>query len=153
MVGKPHALVKTTNGGLSWEQAEIDTFLFTFFPVLNIIFYNSQYGYACGGAIDGAGVVWSTSNSGDNQFEIDPSEAPPDPINEVHTFDSLNIIGIGGDHEVFGVGVIRTLDGELFCEYEDINFLGLGLTLDFRNDHEAWSTLGVNLTEVAQKYF
>jgi len=145
MVGKPYALVKTTNGGLSWKQAEIDTSLFAFFPVLNITFYNSQYGYACGGAIDGAGVVWCTTNGGDSLFAIDPSDAPPDPINEVHTFDSLNVIGIGGDREVFGVGVIRTLYGGLFWEYEDINFLGVGLTLDFRNDYEAWSTLGVNL--------
>jgi len=81
----------------------------------------------------------------DNWFAIDPSDASPDPINQVHTFDSLNVIGIGGDREVFGVGVIRTLDGGLFWEYEDINILGVGLTLDFRNDYEAWSTLGVFL--------
>jgi len=144
MVGKPHALVKTTNGGLSWEQADIDTSLFAFFPVLNITFFNSQYGYACGGAIDGAGVVWSTTNGGDNWF-ADPSDAPPDPINQVHTFDSLSVIGIGGDREIFGVGVIRTFDGGLFWEFEDINIPGVGFTLDFRNDYEAWSTLGVNL--------
>jgi len=142
MAGKSHALVKTTNGGLSWEQAEIDTSLFAFFPVLNITFYNSNYGYACGGAIDGAGVVWSTTNGGDNWFAIDPSDAPPDPINQVHTFDSLNVIGIGGDREVFGVGVIRTSDGGSFWEYEDIGMLGFGLTLDFRTENEAWSALG-----------
>jgi photosystem II stability/assembly factor-like uncharacterized protein len=142
MVGKPHALVKTTNAGLSWEKAEIDTSLFAFFPVLNITFYNSNYGYACGGAIDGAGVVWSTTNGGDNWFAIDPSDAPPDPINQVHTFDSLNVIGIGGDREVFGVGVIRTSDGGSFWEYEDIGMLGFGLTLDFRTENEAWSALG-----------
>lgn len=142
MGGKPHALVKTTNGGLSWEQAKIDTSLFAFFPVFNIAFYNSNYGYACGGAIDGAGVVWSTTNGGDNWFAIDPSEAPPDPISQVHIYDSLNVIGIGGDRELFGVGVIRTSDGGSFWEYEDIGMQGFGLTLDFRTDNEAWSALG-----------
>ena len=141
MGGTPHALVKTTNGGLSWVQAEIDTSLFAFFPVLNITFYNSQYGYACGGWIDGAGVVWSTTNGGDNWFAIDPSDAPPDPINQVHIFDSLNVIGIGGDREIFGVGVIRTSDGGSFWEYEDIGMPGFGLTLDFRTENEAWATL------------
>jgi len=141
MGGKPHALVRTTNGGMSWEQAEIDTSLFAFFPVLNITFYNSQYGYACGGAIDGAGVVWSTTNGGDNWFAIDPLDAPPDPINEVHTFDSLNVIGVGGDREVFGVQVIRSTNGGEFWEYEDIGMIGVGITLDFRTDNEAWSSL------------
>jgi photosystem II stability/assembly factor-like uncharacterized protein len=141
MGGKPHALVKTTDGGTSWEQAEIDTSLFAFFPVLNITFYNSQYGYACGGSIDGAGVVWSTTNSGTTWFAINPLEAPPDPINEVHAFDSLNIIGVGGDREVYGVGVIRSSDGGAFWEYKDIGMLGVGLTLDFRTDKEAWSSL------------
>jgi len=141
MGGKPHSLVRTTNGGMSWEQAEIDTSLFAFLPVLNITFYNSQYGYACGGVIDGAGVVWSTTNGGDNWFAINPLEAPPDPINEVHTFDSLNVIGIGGDREVFGVGVIRSTNGGVFWEYEDIGITGVGLTLDFRTDKEVWSSL------------
>ncbi|MGB5894719.1 MAG: T9SS type A sorting domain-containing protein, partial [Ignavibacteriaceae bacterium] len=131
-----------TNGGLSWEQAEIDTSLFAFFPVLNIAFYNSNYGYACGGAIDGAGVVWSTTNGGYNWFAIDPSDAPPDPISQVHIFDSLNVIGIGGDRELFGVGVIRTSDGGSFWDYEDIGMQGFGMTLDFRTENEAWSALG-----------
>ena len=51
MGGKPHALVKTTNGGLNWAQADIDTSIFAFFPISSINFYNSQYGYACGGSI------------------------------------------------------------------------------------------------------
>jgi len=142
MVGKPHSIVKTTNGGISWAQAEIDTSLFAFFPVFNIKFYNSHYGYACGGAIDAAGVVWSTSNGGDNWFAINPLEAPPDPISQVHIFDSVNVIGMGGDRELFGVGLIRTSDGGLFWEYEDIGIQGFGLTLDFRTENEAWSALG-----------
>ena len=61
MGGTPHALVKTTDGGINWEKAHIDTITFAFFPVLNIQFYNSQYGYACGGAFDIAGVTWRTT--------------------------------------------------------------------------------------------
>ena len=62
MGGTPHALVSTTDAGVNWEQAHIDTLTFAFFPVLNIQFYNSRYGYACGGRFDIAGVIWRTTN-------------------------------------------------------------------------------------------
>ena len=42
MAGDPHAIVKATDGGISWEQAEIDTVQLAYFPVLSIVFYNNQ---------------------------------------------------------------------------------------------------------------
>jgi photosystem II stability/assembly factor-like uncharacterized protein len=139
MGGKPHALVKTSDGGVQWEQADIDTSLLAFFPVSNIHFYNSQYGYACGGAFEFAGVIWKTSNGGNKWYAIDVSFAPADPVAEIHVFDSLNVIGIGGDFELFGVGTIRTTDGGIFWEYEEHGIPGVGADLAFRNDHEAWA--------------
>jgi len=142
MGGRPHALVKTTNGGLSWVQADIDTSIFAFFPISSINFYNSQYGYACGGSIENVGLIWRTTNGGNKWFVIEPNFAASEPILEVHIFDTLNVIGIGGDFEILGVGTIRTTDGGLSWEYEYVGIPGSGVTIDFRNDSEAWASLG-----------
>jgi photosystem II stability/assembly factor-like uncharacterized protein len=142
MGGKPHALVKTTNGGLSWAQADIDTSIFAFFPISRIKFYNDQYGYACGGSVENVGLIWRTNNGGNKWFVIEPTFAASEPILEVHIFDTLNIIGIGGDFEFLGVGTIRTTDSGLTWEYEYIGIPGSGVTMDFRNDNEAWASLG-----------
>jgi photosystem II stability/assembly factor-like uncharacterized protein len=143
MGGDPHALVKTTDGGISWEQAAIDSSNLAFFPVFSIAFYNNQYGYACGGRQDMAGVTWRTSNGGNKWYPIRAEDAPADPIQEIHTIDSLNVIGISGDIEGFyGIDVIRTSDGGIFWEYEPLIYTGVPTDLDFRNKAEAWSPLG-----------
>lgn len=143
MGGDPHALVKTTDGGINWEQAEIDSVNLAFFPVFSIVFYNEQYGYAGGGAQDIAGVTWMTTNGGDNWFPIDTSDAPADPIRGLHTFDSLNVIGVGGDPEfTFGITILRTSDGGLNWGSEELTIQGATFDLDFRNEFEAWSPLG-----------
>jgi photosystem II stability/assembly factor-like uncharacterized protein len=88
------------------------------------------------------GVIWNTTNGGDNWSVIEPDFAASEPIQEIHIFDTLNVIGIGGDFEFLGVGKIRTTDGGLSWEYEYIGIPGAGVTLDFRNDNEAWTSLG-----------
>jgi len=145
MGGVPHAFVRTTDGGKTWNQVEIDSSVFAFYPVVSIKFLNSRIGYACGGFFESAGVVWRTTDGGDIWYAIDPIYAPPDPIHEIHIFDSLNVLGVGGDFEVAGVEMIRTSDGGLSWEYEAIGMLGIARDLDFRNDNEAWSTLGFEL--------
>ena len=143
MGGMPHALVKTTNGGTDWVQAEIDTSVFSFFPVLSIKFYNQRYGYACGGMHDIAGVIWRTSNGGDKWYPIDPSEAPADEVYQLHLFDSLNVMGAGGDPDFgYGVGMIRTSDGGLTWNYHELGMIGNAFDLGFRNDKEGWAPLG-----------
>jgi len=141
MGGSPHALVKTTNGGISWLHADIDSATFAFFPVLDIIFFNSKYGYACGGAYENAGVLWRTSDGGDKWYVIEPDNVPPDPIQELYAFDSLNVIGVGGDFEITGVGVIKTTDGGLFWDYKPVSIGGVATDMDFRNKQEAWASI------------
>ena len=145
MGGQPHAFVRTTNGGETWNHVAIDSSVLAFYPVVSIKFLNSRIGYACGGWFESAGVVWRTTNGGDIWYAIDPIYAPPDPIHEIHIFDSLNVLGAGGDFEFVGVEMIRTSDGGLSWEYEAIGMLGIAWDLDFRNDYEAWSTLGFEL--------
>lgn len=143
MGGQPHALVKTTDGGISWTQAAIDTSTLAFFPVLSIKFYNDQIGYASGGRFDIAGVVWHTSNGGNMWYAIDPSQAPADEVHGLHMFDSLNVMGSGGDPDFgYGVGMIRTSDGGLNWNYEELDIQGNAYDLDFRNEYEAWAPLG-----------
>ncbi|MFH1296281.1 MAG: YCF48-related protein [Bacteroidota bacterium] len=143
MGGKPHALVKTTDGGVSWMQAAIDTSTLAFFPVLKIAFLNDEVGFACGGMFDIAGVIWRTTNGGDLWYAIDPSQAPADEVHSLCIFDELHVMGSGGDPDYgYGVGMIRTSDGGLSWEYEEIGFQGIAFDLDFRTASQAWSPLG-----------
>jgi len=143
MGGQPHALVRTTDGGASWTQAAIDTSILAFFPVLSIQFYNEQYGYASGGMFDIAGVTWHTSNGGEMWYAIDPSQAPADEVHGLHLYDSVNVIGAGGDPDFgYGVGMIRTSDGGENWSYEELVIQGNAYDLDFLNDHEVWAPLG-----------
>jgi photosystem II stability/assembly factor-like uncharacterized protein len=144
MGGSPHALVNTKNGGIDWKQAEIDTSVLAFFPVLTIQFYNEKYGYASGGMFDIAGVIWRTSNGGEKWYAIDPLEAPADEVHGLHLFDSINVMGAGGDPDFgYGVGMTRTSDGGLHWNYEELDIQGTARDIDFRNDTEVWAPLGV----------
>ena len=143
MGGKPNAIVKTIDGGATWSPATIDTTTLAFFPVLDIKFYNEKYGYASGGILDVAGVIWKTTNGGENWQAIDPSFAPADEVHRLHIFDSLNVMGAGGDPDFgYGVGMIRTSDGGLSWNYNELPIQGTAYDLDFRNETEAWAPLG-----------
>jgi photosystem II stability/assembly factor-like uncharacterized protein len=143
MGGKPNALVRTTDGGITWTQASIDTSILAFFPVLNIRFYNEKYGYACGGMFDIAGVIWRTSNGGDLWNAIDSSEAPADEVHDLYLFDSIHVMGAGGDPDFgYGVGMIRTSDGGMNWNYQELGMQGTAYDLDFRNQKECWAPLG-----------
>jgi photosystem II stability/assembly factor-like uncharacterized protein len=149
MGGRPHALVRTTNGGVNWTQADIDTNVLSFFPVLSIKFYNDNYGYACGGIFDIAGVIWRTSNGGDKWYPIDPSYAPADEVHELYLFDSVHVMGAGGDPDFgFGIGMIRTADGGLTWNYQELGIQGTVYDLDFRNSREAWAPAGPKQTMI-----
>ncbi len=145
MGGMPHALLKTINGGIDWKQSAVDTSILAFFPVLSIKFYDDKYGYASGGMFDIAGVIWRTSDGGEKWYAIDASEAPADEVHGLHLFDSLNVIGAGGDPDFgFGVGMIRTSDGGLHWNYEELDVQGNATDIDFRNNSEVWAPLGPN---------
>ena len=143
MGGKPHALVKTTDGGTNWTQAAIDTSTLAFFPVLKLAFLNEEVGFACGGMFDIAGVIWRTDNGGDLWYAIDPSQAPADEVRGLHIFDELNVMGSGGDPDYgYGVGMIRSNDGGINWDYQEIGVQGIAFDLDFRTLSQAWAPLG-----------
>lgn len=143
MGGSPHAIVNSRDAGETWQQATVDTSILAFFPVLSIRFQDENIGYACGGMFEIAGVIWRTTDGGETWTAIDPIYAPADEVYELHLYDSLNVIGAGGDPDFgYGVAFIRTHNGGLTWEYEELGLQGNSYDLDFRNELEAWSPLG-----------
>jgi len=132
----------TIDGGFNWTLAEVfpDTSNYPFLPIKR--FYSSgENVFACGGAIDIAGVIWKSTDSGFTWYA--DSTVAPDPINELHFFDTLEVIGIGGDRELlFGVGMVKTSTGGNFWEYWELDVLGVANSMDFRTPAEGWASLG-----------
>lgn len=145
MGGSPHALLRTTDGGLTWQQAVIDTSTLAFFPVLNLKFFGTEHGYACGGMFDIAGVIWRTHDGGDLWYAIDVTYAPADEVHGLFLFDSLHVMGSGGDPDFgYGVGIITTWDGGVTWDYLEPGIQGIAYDIDFRNGLEGWAPLGNN---------
>jgi photosystem II stability/assembly factor-like uncharacterized protein len=136
-------IAATTDGGSTWTQATIDSSLLSGFPVYKFKFYNKQFGYACGGVLDIAGVIWRTTNSG---YSWTAEGVSPDQVYDLFIFDSLNAITLSGDPEgFFEIGKIRTTDSGLNWEYDPLSIYGLSFALDFRTAKEGWSASGFKL--------
>ena len=130
----------TTDGGFTWIDANIDSGFVSNLPVLNFNFYNRQFGYACGGFIDFAGVIWRTTDFGLNWSSVGVS---PDQIFDMFVFDSLNAITLSGDPEgLFGIGNIKTTDAGENWSFDELPLFGLSFTIDFRTNTEGWSASG-----------
>jgi len=139
--GVPAQFLETTNGGFTWEHANIDSGTFSQFPVIDFKFYNQLYGFACGGRFDIAGVIWRTTNGGDNWTAIDPQYTPPDDLWDIHFFDSLNVMAVGGDPDFFGVGIMQSTDAGISWDYYEIGVYGQALSVSFRTENEGWAVV------------
>jgi photosystem II stability/assembly factor-like uncharacterized protein len=138
MGGNPAILLRTTNGGAAWEKCEVDSVVVAGFPVNKFRFFSRDYGIACGGIMDIAGVIWTTTNRG-AFWSVKP--IAPEPVNDVHFFDSLNILALAGDYE-YGTSQMRTTNGGINWSYENIGVFGIPYTMTFRNNTEAWCPMG-----------
>ncbi|MFC2094789.1 T9SS type A sorting domain-containing protein, partial [Bacteroidota bacterium] len=139
----------TTDGGFSWVDASVDSSFVSNLPVLNFNFYNRQFGYACGGFIDLAGVVWRTTDFGLNWSSVGVS---PDQVFDMFVFDSLNAITLSGDPEgFFGIGDIKTTDAGENWSFEELPLFGLSFTIDFRVPTEGWSASGFKFLFTSDK--
>ena len=136
------SFVGTTDGGQSWFDATIDSSLWANHPVRNIKFLSPRYGYAVGGIQDISAVIWRTTNGGGNWSA---TEVGAEPLNDLHYFDSLNVLCLGGDFE-YGVGIIKSSDGGANWEYVYLGYVGEGRALSFRTPAEAWSAMGYSGT-------
>ncbi len=130
----------TTNGGATWVKAEVDSSMISGLPVYEFNFYSRQFGYACGGYLDLAGVIWRTTNYGESWSAAGVS---PDQVFDLYILDSLNAIGLSGDPEgFFGTGNINSTDAGESWTYDEMTLSGLSFTIDFRTETEGWSASG-----------
>ncbi|OPX34490.1 hypothetical protein B1H10_03600 [candidate division KSB1 bacterium 4484_188] len=136
--GLPDVFLQTRNGGLDWTPVRIDTATFSHFPVFNFALYNVNYGFACGGHYDLAGVIWRTVNGGQNWSA---QGVGPEPVHQLQIIDSLHIVGVGGDPE-FGSSFVCSTDGGDSWQYQTLGIFGIASALAFRTAAEGWATLG-----------
>lgn len=135
-------ILRTTNGGANWLDAEIDSSVVMYFPVLNFSFYNTDYGYAVGGVIDIAGVIWRTTNRG---VRWTPYVVAPEPNIDMMFFDSLRILSFGGDYE-YGASVVTTTNSGANWDYRSLEYFGLPTVMAFRTLSDGWASLGYTQT-------
>ena len=139
----------TTDGGATWVKAEVDSSMISGLHVYNFNFYNRQFGYACGGYLDLAGVIWRTTNYGENWTATGVS---PDQVFDIYIIDSLNVITLSGDPEgFFGIGDIKTTDAGTSWTYEELSLSGLSFAIDFRTETEGWSASGFKFLFTSDK--
>jgi len=131
---------KTTDGGLTWFNANIDSGIVSTLPVNDFNFYNNSFGYACGGRLDVAGVIWRTIDGGNNWSSFGLSA---DQIFDVFIFDSIKAIALSGDPEGFyPVGLLKTSDAGLSWNFSELTLYGLSFALDFIDANNGWSASG-----------
>jgi photosystem II stability/assembly factor-like uncharacterized protein len=143
MGGYPGKFLITTDGGANWENAQIDSGVGAHFPPVHFNFLNNQYGFASGGAMDISGIVWKTTNGGEFWRT---TAVGPEPVRALHFFDSLNVLGVGGDPEYFGASVVRTTDAGENWVYEELGFAGVATAVSFRTETEGWAPLSLART-------
>jgi photosystem II stability/assembly factor-like uncharacterized protein len=133
-------IAHTSDSGNNWVESDIDSNMVSGFPVYKFNFLNRQFGYACGGRIDVAGVTWRTTNSGLNWTAQGISA---DEVFDIFIFDSLSAITLSGDPEgLYPIADLKTTNAGLTWNYTELSFFGLSFNIDFRTYNEGWSASG-----------
>lgn len=132
-------IFKTTDGGLSWSTALIDPAgcppLYNF-PKNRIRFMNSLTGFACGGVYDIQGIVWKTTDAGNNWHTYCVA---PEPFFDIKPVSLNRVIAGGGDFE-FGASTAVSVNGGPWI-YDTTGLFGVGRDLAFRTASEVWMPL------------
>lgn len=135
LLGHPIGIVRTTDGGANWNKDHLDSNNLVYgFPIKNIKTFGSQFAVACGGFMDLAGVMWRTTNAGQNWTS---EGVAPEPLYAIHIFDSQNIIAVGGDYE-YGASLVKSSDAGATWEYIPFDEFGIGFGISFRTATEGW---------------
>jgi photosystem II stability/assembly factor-like uncharacterized protein len=139
-VGGPQVFHRTTDGGSTWEPVLLDSAVVSGIPPITVKFFTPQYGYACGGVRDIVGVVWRTTDGGLSWTTV-VSNLTTEPLYDIHMFDSLNIIVVGGDPE-FGSTQVVSTDGGNTWEYRSLGIFYYPVSVGFRTNSEGWVPMG-----------
>jgi photosystem II stability/assembly factor-like uncharacterized protein len=144
----------TSDGGNSWFEADIESSLVSAYPIYKFKFYNEQIGYACGGYIDQAGVVWRTTNGGLNWSAEGVSA---DEVFDIYIADSLNALTLSGDPEgIYPIWEIKTTNAGESWNFIELPYYGLSFAIDFRTSTEGWSASGhkfIKTTDAGESWF
>lgn len=130
-------ILKTTDGGNNWSRCSVDSNVCAVFTVKKINFLNAQTGFACGGHMDIAGVIWRTTNSGLNWQVFCVS---PEPMNDI-VFSNGRVVAVGGDYE-YGSMAVTGFNSSVTWDYSPTGCFGIAQTVSFRTPSEAWAPLG-----------
>ena len=137
--GDPFEFAHTDNGGLSWTSVNMDTSAQAFFPVSQIRFSSRQFGFAVGGAIDFAGVAWSTNDSGETWKGY---LVAPDIFGDFIFLDSLNILSLSADIEgIYPIGILKYNLQNNVWDYVETSLYGRVTAIVERTDSEFWATI------------
>lgn len=132
------AIFRTTNAGVNWQRMKVDSSEFSGFPISRFKFSSGQTGFACGGYIDIAGVIWRTTNGGD----IWSAQAcSPEPFYDFYVINEQNVVSVGGDFE-YGVQISKTFNSGQSWSYHSLGIFGQSYSVDFRTGSEIWMALG-----------
>ncbi|HRN25498.1 MAG TPA: YCF48-related protein [Ignavibacteriaceae bacterium] len=138
--GQPFDLSYTDDGGLNWYPANVDTGSFSNFPINKIKFSASHYGFAVGGAVDVAGVVWRYNNSEDlwKAYGI-----APDKFDDFIFIDSITAFALTADIErLYPIGVLDFDVKQNFWTYNELDKYGKVTSIAKRTESEFWCALG-----------
>ena len=130
-------IYKTTNSGFTWNESVVDSGVFNIYPISEIKFISHDTGFACGGQLDIAGVIWKTTDGG---MHWKAGVYSPEPFYDLYFLNSENVIAAGGDFE-YGVQISRTSDCGLNWNYHSLGIFGQARSIDFRTSAEAWMAL------------
>ena len=142
MGGFGGAIYKTSNAGNSWYPSIVDTSEYSGYPISRITFSTPLRGFACGGYIDIAGVIWRTNDGG---FSWSAGNYSPEPFYDFYVKDQNNLISAGGDFE-YGVQICNTSDAGANWKYFSLELFGQAYSIDFRTPNEGWMALGYSRT-------
>lgn len=138
--GDPFDLAFTSDGGVNWLHANFDSSAQAYFPIHQIKFSTSQYGFAVGGAVDFAGVVWSSNDGG---VSWKGYLVAPDIFDDFVFSDSINVLSLSADLEgIYPIGILKFNIMQNFWDYTEINNYGRVTALAKRTSQEIWGTIG-----------
>lgn len=138
MGGSYGTIVKTINGGKTWYKVSDSSG--HKFPIYKIKFYSKSYGYAVGGQLEIAGVIWRTTDGGETWRSKIVSG---DPVFNLHYFDSLHVYCGMSDIDQSGAGFLRTIDGGITWTFENTTIWGEPTAFAFRTPTEGWVPMGI----------
>ena len=132
------SILKTTNGGNNWYPANVDTNFAASFPVKTFKFIDSNTGIASGGFLDICGVVWRTTDGGNNWSS---NTVGSEPYNSIAFPNSNTVVISGGDYE-YGVSICYSSNRGLNWNTYFTEYFGIGYSLSFRTGTEGWISTG-----------